>query len=274
MKLGRSGVRVVDIGMRSNRHQHVLSVRGKDDVPGPVTTAAGQFGQGLSRAAGLHVPNLVRKTNHGCGVAHVHPLRIGATGIEVDPERALLVGGEGLHLAGLAVGVMPRMTMIFPGELSARKMSPLGAIRIRRGFSKPVANCSTLKPGRVWGHTPSGRGAIAAALLADSRGIRLGQVGHRDLAANAGMFLGVVGKGVLAGQSLLRDSRERTEGAKRDGEGCKQVLQVHGVDPPGHASSFSLVRICLLRSRRIRPANLENSLHANQGDRYHRPRAG
>ena len=122
--------------------------------------------------------------------------------------------------------------MIFPGELSARKMSPLGAIRIRRGFSKPVANCSTLKPGRVCGHHPVRSRRNRSGVVRGLGGIRLRQVGYGDLAANAGMFLGVVGKRVLASQSLLRDSRERTEGAKREDEGCRQVLPIHGVDPP------------------------------------------
>ena len=52
------------------------------------------------------------------------------------------------------------------------------------------------------------------------------------------MFLGVVGKGRLAGQDLLGESRKRTKAQKRKDEGSKQILQVHGIKSSGDPQFF------------------------------------
>src|SRR5215469_5501093 len=62
---------------------------------------------------------------------------------------------------------MPRKTRIRPGSISARKISPLGAVRSQRGFSKPDANNSTLNPAGATGHTFSGRATRSAPFSAD-----------------------------------------------------------------------------------------------------------
>ena len=48
--------------------------------------------------------------------------------------------------SGLPLLVIPRKTLTSPALVSATKMSPLGAVRMIRGLSSPVAYCSTLKP--------------------------------------------------------------------------------------------------------------------------------
>src|ERR1700680_830668 len=54
-----------------------------------------------------------------------------------------------------------------PAVLSARKMSPLGAVRNKRGLSRPVAYCSTLKPAGAMGHTFAGRATTSGPFSAD-----------------------------------------------------------------------------------------------------------
>ena len=51
----------------------------------------------------------------------------------------------------------PRRTFTSPALLSARKRSPLGAVRIRRGSVKPCAYISTLKPAGATGQAFAGR---------------------------------------------------------------------------------------------------------------------
>src|SRR4051794_5606948 len=49
-------------------------------------------------------------------------------------------------------------------------MSPLGAVRISRGLSRPVAYISTLKPWGAWGHALAGRATTEGPLSTDSWG--------------------------------------------------------------------------------------------------------
>src|SRR5208282_608353 len=69
---------------------------------------------------------------------------------------------------GLPSRVIPRNTRIFPLLLSARKTSPLGAVRISLGLSSPVAYCCTLNPAGAFGQAPCGRGTTCGALPAES----------------------------------------------------------------------------------------------------------
>jgi hypothetical protein len=209
--------------MRADRDQHVLSVRGKDDVPGPVAAAAGQLRQGLRRAARLQVSVLVRKADDGVGVAHVHPLRIGTAGIEVDTERLFQVGGEDLHLAGLAVRARCRER---PGSFP--RCSPPGRCR----HWAPPHQPRVVQAGGKLLHLETGRGlrphpvrarADRGSVVGRGRGIRLGKVGDGDLAPDAGMFLGVVGKGRLAGQGLRR-SVNGTRRSSSTGKADRPVL--------------------------------------------------
>src|SRR5579864_628967 len=62
---------------------------------------------------------------------------------------------------------MPRKMRILPALLSARKMSPLGAVRSSRGLSRAAANCSTLNPAGATGHAFSGRATRSAPLSDD-----------------------------------------------------------------------------------------------------------
>src|ERR1700739_4449173 len=63
---------------------------------------------------------------------------------------------------------MPRNTRIRPAELSARNMSPFGAVRSNRGLSSPPAYNSTLNPAGATGHAFSGRATTSGPFSADS----------------------------------------------------------------------------------------------------------
>ena len=69
--------------------------------------------------------------------------------------------------SGLPSLVSPRNTRMRPGSLSARKMSPFGAVRNVRGLSRPAAYISTLNPAGAAGHTLSGRATNFGPLSAD-----------------------------------------------------------------------------------------------------------
>src|SRR6267143_295656 len=70
--------------------------------------------------------------------------------------------------SGLPSLVIPRKTLILPLLLSARKKSPLGAVRINLGLSSPVAYCCTLNPAGAFGHASSGRAINRGPLFAES----------------------------------------------------------------------------------------------------------
>src|SRR6185503_2370300 len=59
----------------------------------------------------------------------------------------------------------PRRTRTRPGSLSATKMSPLGAVRSRRGLSRPLAYSDTAYPATVFGRAPAGRGTTVGGLF-------------------------------------------------------------------------------------------------------------
>src|SRR5258708_34471815 len=69
---------------------------------------------------------------------------------------------------GLPSLVIPRKTLIWPLLLSARKKSPLGAVRINLGLSSPVAYCCTVNPAGAFGHASCGRATNCGPLFADS----------------------------------------------------------------------------------------------------------
>src|SRR5580704_10629573 len=70
--------------------------------------------------------------------------------------------------SGLPSRVIPRNTLIFPLLLSARKTSPLGAVRINLGLSSPVAYCCTVNPAGAFGHASRGRLTMRGPLFDDS----------------------------------------------------------------------------------------------------------
>src|SRR5579862_4922101 len=63
---------------------------------------------------------------------------------------------------------MPRKTTMRPGSLSAKKISPLGAVLSQRGLSRPEANNSTLKPAGAIGKAFGGRATTCAPFCEDS----------------------------------------------------------------------------------------------------------
>src|ERR1700675_1735762 len=69
---------------------------------------------------------------------------------------------------GLPSLVIPRKTLILPLLPSARKKSPLGAVRINLGLSRPVAYCCTVNPAGAFGHASCGRATNCGPLFADS----------------------------------------------------------------------------------------------------------
>src|SRR6202011_5674488 len=69
--------------------------------------------------------------------------------------------------SGLPPAVIPRKTLMSPPLVSARKKSPLGAVRMIRGLFRPVAYCSTLKPLGASGHAFWGRATTLGPAVAD-----------------------------------------------------------------------------------------------------------
>ena len=144
MVLLRVSVAVVNVGVRSDRGEELAAILGEDQVAGPVAaaaqaSAAGQVGQVFRGAAGLQIAIFIGEAHDAVGIADVDILRIGSRGIERDAEWLVQAFGENGGLLRLAVAVTPRKTRILPAALSARKRSPLGAMRSRRGLSRPVA---------------------------------------------------------------------------------------------------------------------------------------
>src|ERR1019366_8450766 len=75
---------------------------------------------------------------------------------------------------GFPSPVIPRNILMSPAWLSAKKTSPLGAVEILRGSSRPVANNSTLNPAGACGQASCGRsttrGQLSAELVAYGAG--------------------------------------------------------------------------------------------------------
>src|SRR5262249_48942216 len=59
-------------------------------------------------------------------------------------------------LWALPSSVIPRNTLIWPGRLSARNRSPLGAVRMSLGLSSPEAYSATLNPAGACGQAVAG----------------------------------------------------------------------------------------------------------------------
>src|ERR1700733_13966564 len=68
---------------------------------------------------------------------------------------------------GFPSGVMPRKILMSPAVVSARNISPLGALRRIRGLVSPVAYRPTVKPSGALGHAFSGRGTTVGPPTAD-----------------------------------------------------------------------------------------------------------
>src|ERR1035437_9223207 len=124
-------VAVVHVGVRSNRCEQLRAVLGEDQVAGPVAaaaqaSAARQLSQVLHRPAGFQVAILIGEADNLVRVANVDPLGCRS-------------GANAEVCWALPSGPTPRNTFIFPVSLSARKISPLGAVRSNRGLSRPVA---------------------------------------------------------------------------------------------------------------------------------------
>src|SRR5208283_435260 len=81
---------------------------------------------------------------------------------------------------GFPLAVMPRKIVISPLWLCARKISPLGAVMILRGSSRPVANNSTLNPVGACGQAFFGRSTT------------LGQFDEELVALGAGRSFAVI----------------------------------------------------------------------------------
>ena len=90
-------------------------------------------------AVAFEIAGLVGEADHRIGVGDVHELRIVAGWEERDAERAVQVGREDLHLLRLA-GRVPAPQDADPAWTGlGDEQSPLGAVRISRGFSSPSA---------------------------------------------------------------------------------------------------------------------------------------
>ncbi len=173
---------------------------------------AGKLGNdllGLARCD--QIAGLVGKADDGVGVADVDPLGIRSAGIEGDAEGKVEAVGEGRDRLRLAI------------RADAAQNPDLVAVRVRQedvAVGRGAHQTRLAEALRIHLHLEAfGRdgpctlgprnhaGTVVDRLI----GLRLGKVGHSDLAADAGMLLGVVGEGGLAGKdgARLREERDR-----------------------------------------------------------------
>ena len=107
-----------------------------------MAAAAGQVRNVLCRPARLQIAVLVGETDDGIRVSDIDPLRIRARRIKVDAERFDSSHWQTPPSAGACQSlVIPRKILMSPALVSATKMSPLGAVRMIRGSSRPAAYC-------------------------------------------------------------------------------------------------------------------------------------
>ena len=78
--------------------------------------------------------------------------------------------------SGLPSLVIPRKTLMSPAVVSARNISPLGALRRIRGLVSPVAYRPTLKPSGALGHAFSGPRHNRRSAHRGFGSVRLGKV--------------------------------------------------------------------------------------------------
>ncbi len=163
-------------------------------------------------------------------------MRVRAAGIEVDAERPFEAGGEDLHLARFAVGADAAKDQDLSRLVLRQEDVAVGRHAHQAWVIQASGKLLHLEPSRCLGPHPVGPGKDRWSVVRRWSGIGLRKVGNGDLAANARMFLGVVGKGRLAGEGLRRGghrgkrdgSQQRARRYAEETEGSGEMGQLHG----------------------------------------------
>ncbi len=227
--------------MRTDGGEQLSAVLGEDQVPGPVAAAAqapaaGQIGNVLRLGPGRQVAVVVRKADDAVGVAHIEPLRIGPGGIESDAEGLAQVGRENRDLSGLAVRAHATEDLDLAGGAFGQEQVAVGR---RAQQARIVEVCRVKRHLEAFGRDGPGvggpgnnGGTVVHRLLRR----RARQVGHGQVAADAGRLVSRVGVGGLAGENGVlwrfflglaageRGRREQQHNGAKEGRNSQETV--------------------------------------------------
>ena len=201
------GVRVIIVGVRADRDQQRLAVGRECQVARPVPAAAqppaaGDAGRDdvLGLARGLQVAVVVEEADHRVGVGDIHILGVRPCRIEGDAERltqALRVDRSRLHRArpvrsaqdfnAVCAALSHEQVAVGGGDDLARVVQVMGEQR-------------DLEARRCLRDDPVGPGGHLRSVVYGGGLMRGGQVGDRDMAADAGRIRRPVSERRRAGQ--------------------------------------------------------------------------
>ena len=150
--------------------------------------------------------------------------------------------------SGLPCLVIPRKTLMSPAVVSARNISPLGALRRIRGLVSPVAYRPTLKPSRRLGPRVFRAGHDRGTAYRGFGSIGLGKVSECNVADGSRLLETVIGKRRLAAGARWRfrgccSVRRRLRGCWRGSahgfdKGDQLPALLRGQSRPGRHSIF------------------------------------
>ena len=237
----------------------MLFVFGEDDVARPVAAAhelcvAGDVGNdGLGRASGVEIAQVVRDSLDGGGIADVDVPGVFSR-IEGDAEGVVKPSGELLNLSSLAVGAYATKHEQRAGARVGEEQVAVGrgADEARHGESATAERHvlfvvgalhgggvaagieRDFEAGRCDGPCVGGAGNYVGRIVDCLIGVGFGEVGERDLAANARLLLIPVSESGLTGDGLLCGCRGRKKGCgcnegDESGESHVQVSHFHKI---------------------------------------------
>src|SRR5579864_406944 len=255
-------VRILDVGVRSHRDVHLLAIAREGDVPSPVSLAAelsgsaGQIGNDHLLGSGrFQIANMIRKTDHGSRIAHVHPLRIVARRIKSDAKGTVEAGGKDAGGLGLAILVY------------AAKDLDLSCLALRQkeiSVGRGAHQARFVEPGRVEFHLEAGEGLRHRTLrtrhkvgkVQRRRSFkRLRKVGDGELAEFPRLLLAEIHEGRLSGGDLGRSFG--FDGAQHyDGANAYSKRKVYRGTAEGRHSDLSRAILEFLVGKAIRAVNI------------------
>lgn len=133
-----------------------------------MTGAVGKVDNVLCRRACFQISISIRKPDDCVGVAYVDPLRIVAGRVERDAIGFVETRREKFNVFWFATSSDSTEYSDFSAAAFGQENVAVGAVRISRGLSSPVAYCCTLKPAGAFGHASRGRATSCGPLAAES----------------------------------------------------------------------------------------------------------
>jgi hypothetical protein len=189
-------------------------------------SAARQIGQVLSGTSRRQVAVFIGKADDAVGVADVDPGRVWTGGVKGDAEGLVQAVGEDRNLRSLAVRTHAAEDLDLAGLALGQKQIAIG-----RGANQPrVIQASRIQLhleacGRDGQHT-GGPGNDLRPIVHGLLRSRRGQVGHCEVAADAGGLVSRVGESSLAGKNgvlVLRAGRPFANLHGQEGKCAKKV---------------------------------------------------